>query len=255
MQDPEASNHFLCDNLGQVMGTSDACYCDCAGTGYDGVHCVDPLLCVNTLGGDLNEKDCGAGTISGNSDSGCVCDCANTGYEGLNCESPLQCIHTETGTEGHHINCQQGGEAVGDAQNGCGCDCAGTGYEGTTCETASVCVIGAALGINEIACDAGSPTGVTGSCGCDCGTLGYEGDLCDGPLQCVNSEGQAGNDINCQQDGEAVGDALDGCTCDCDGTCERREREEKGAAVLLRQKRAESRARPHMRSAAHAPPP
>jgi hypothetical protein len=77
-----------------------------------------------------------------------------------------------------------------------------------------VCVVGTALGINEIACERGSPTGVTGSCGCDCDGTGYEDVMCATASACVIGTTPDINEIACEN-GAASG-VTGGCGCDCD---------------------------------------
>jgi len=190
----ESSCDPPCENQGTCVAADT---CDCAGTGFSGSVCDEPVCVLSCLNG---------GTCAAPD----TCSCGGTGYSGARCESPVctqsclnggtctapnTCTCTGTGYTGARCetpvctqSCLNGG--VCSAPNTC--DCVGTGYSGARCET-PVCSPSC---LNGGFCSAPNT--------CDCAGTGFTGSRCETPV-CTPS---------CQHGGSCQGPN----SCSCVGT-------------------------------------
>ena len=123
-----------CKNGGKpsVVNATDACECNCVGTGYQGSSCTLPAQCSAITESEADTLDgldfCQNGGQALGTYGDCTCDCDGTGHEGSACQ---QCIPAKP--------CQNGGSAYTNSNDGtCACACK-VGYEGTYCQTPIAC--------------------------------------------------------------------------------------------------------------------
>jgi len=164
--------------------------CSCAGTGYNGTYCENPICSGCQNGGFCILPE--------------ICNCTNTGYNGTNCENaicsgcqnggfcvlPEICNCTNTGYNGTHCEnpicsgCQNGGFCILPEI----CNCTNTGYSGTNCEN-PICYC-----LHNSSCVAPNI--------CDCSYTGYNGPNCSIPI-C---------DYTCQNGGFCIAPSECSCT-------------------------------------------
>jgi len=125
--------------------------CSCAGTGYNGTYCENPICSGCQNGGFCILPE--------------ICNCTNTGYSGTNCENPIcYCLHNSscvapnicdcsyTGYNGPNCSipicdytCQNGGFCIAPSE----CSCT-EGFYGQACELKNISALDQILSDNNI---------------------------------------------------------------------------------------------------------